>query len=760
MKGYRTTPARQPESAIDAKCLILAALLSGTLLSTVAHAQTGVPGAATSADDPTASSANDIIVLGRFSDTGAQSAMKMDVPVLDTPFAVQAYSKDFIKSLDTTSVGELYNYMNGVKGNPTSNVITMRGFTSDGNRDRNNLMVDGLPGVTSRAASPPTIGIERVEVVKGPMSVLYGQIQPGGFINLITKKPQEQTSFLFDLKGTTFAASEVPFGRKNAFNVAVDATGPIESSHTLLYRIIGESRYQNSYRANYTFKSLYAAPSLQWNVGPVTKLILQTEYRDAYIPQDNANPLPNRDPALAGPITARYSEPGDIRHEIGKSAALTLTHNFGWARLNLVGRHLSLDSDQNDYAANGVVTRNGRFVVARRARTLFTKRRMDFIDASLTGDFTTGALSHHWLVGFDFGRDRLDEKRTRFFSGSCPGAQCFDIDVYNPVYGLVPDISTLPTGPASSLFDRRYTSKSVAGFVSDLISIGDHVKVMVGGRTFRDTTIGIANLAAPVEQTNRANKSLLPMGGLILQPSKDVSLYASYSESFTPIDPSRHAPDGTNSFVPTSGKQWEMGAKADHLLDNRLFLSIAAFKIKQDNIMQSFTCPAGSVETGVCWQQIGSAESKGIELDGNFQITEHWQVIAGYSYVDAIISASNDPVQVGAALANAPHHSANFWTRYDFSKSFGIGLGVVYTGARQGLVPTGPTPAAGQLIPLPAYAKVDLGFYYQTGPAAFALKFTNLFDKRYFDSIDAGSASVNANYGDPRSVTLSVSTRL
>jgi len=130
------------------------------------------------------------VVQGSFLDAGADSAMKLDIPVRDTPFSVSSYTESFMKAIETTNVADMYSYMTGVKRNGNTGYdLNIRGFKTSGN-DRNAIMVDGLPGLGVRFGSPPTIGVERIEVVKGPASVLYGNAQPGGFVNMTTKKPR------------------------------------------------------------------------------------------------------------------------------------------------------------------------------------------------------------------------------------------------------------------------------------------------------------------------------------------------------------------------------------------------------------------------------------------------------------------------------------------------------------------------------------------------------------------------------------------
>src|SRR6202048_4410140 len=191
----------------------------------------------------------EIVVRGRFLQPTSTSAMKLNTPVLDTPFSVSAYSESFLKSLETQSLQDTYNYMNGVKkAGQTAYDLTLRGFKTSGD-DKNAIMVDGLPGLTARYSSPPTVGLDHVELVKGPMSVLYGQIQPGGFINMITKKPQPVASQTIDIQAQSYAANDAPkFGKENGLTGSVDLTGPIDDDKRLLYRFIGEIGNRDGFR--------------------------------------------------------------------------------------------------------------------------------------------------------------------------------------------------------------------------------------------------------------------------------------------------------------------------------------------------------------------------------------------------------------------------------------------------------------------------------------------------------------------------------
>ncbi|RHW18218.1 TonB-dependent receptor [Sphingomonas gilva] len=718
-----------------------------------AHAQTAET-APEAAEVQQEEAAPDIVVTGQFYDSGAKSAMKMDVPVLDTPFSVASYSDDFIKSLETTTIDQLYNYMTGVKkaGN-TGYDITLRGFKAGGD-DRNTILVDGLPGLTGRYGSPPTIGVERIEVVKGPMSVLYGQNQPGGFINMITKKPEANQATRVELRGSTYAGHGIDPLDLNGFSIAADTTGAFDDGGTVLYRLVGEYSNRDQFR-DFTYdKGVYVAPSLTWNIGASTSLTAQLEYRKLEMSFDNGLVAPDRDLSRVAPITTRYQEPGDSRTEEGWSGSFHFSHEFAndW-ELNASYRSIDYESGQKEFSSRPL--RADDRTLTRRARQLETARGYDYLDANLTMKFDTGPIKHQLLVGFNIGKDTIDEDRVKFVNpGACPGPFCFDIDIYNPVYGQVPDFDSLPaTNPgrpadAQQLTHQLFTSETIGAYFSDLMSIGDHWKVSVGARAFRDkTTIEELRQDTPT-QTKTASRTFLPSVGVMFQPTDKFTLYGSYSESYIPASPSANDINGLNPFDPVEGKQYEVGAKTENLLDGALTATLSLFRIDQVNSLNRFDCPIG-----VCYQQIGQARSEGIEFEANVSPVRNWQILLGYAYLDARITASLDPVEVGQRLANTAEHSANMWTRYDFDNGFGLGLGVSYTGDRAGFIPNSENSLP---LELPAYTVVDLGLYYKQENYSLNLKVGNLLDETYYES--AGfTADLQIAPGAPRYIAVSAS---
>ncbi len=705
--------------------------------------------------DTSPSKAESIVVEGQFLGTGAQSAMKQDVAVRDTPFTVQSYTDSFMKAIETTNVADLYNYMTGVKraGN-TGYDLTIRGFKT-GSEDKNAIMVDGLPGLTGRFGSPPTIGVDHVEVVKGPMSVMYGQIQPGGFVNLISKKPRATRLTEVDLRGATYAADERHFGDANGYDFAVDSTGPIDAGGRFLYRVIGEYGDRDLFR-DFTYeKGLYFAPSVTWNVSDTTWLTLQYEHRDVKNSFDNGLAAPQRDIRLVAPITTRYQEPDDYRKEMGDTVSGQFGHAFGeditW---NTAFR--LVDNRSHDAAYASVAVRPDNIHLQRRARRNEIERKYDYFDTNVNWQFATGPLKHKLLLGVGGGHDTDDEDRKQFFNGGkCPGPTCLDIDIYHPVYGQVPPLASLPPVNPSTpnlLTDQFFKSQSYGIYASDLVTLTEQWKITAGARNVHESqTIEEHRQPNVPTYTKTADKGAVPMAGVLFQPDRVWTLYASYAESYVPVPANSLDIHGVNSFAPIVGKQVEGGVKWENLFGRRINGTAALFDIKRDNTLNSFSCALGT-----CNEQLGSERSKGFEIEADVRPARNWQVAAGYAYVDATVAASRDPAQVGQALPNVAKNSFNLWSRYDVAggalRGLGIGLGVVHTGERSGIL---PSSADTRNLALPAYTVVDLGFYYVWQRFTFNLKLGNLFDKTYYESTGQ-TAQVQVAPGPPRNVTFSV----
>lgn len=724
------------------------------------------------ASEATEEQAEDIVVTGRFIDTGAKSAMKMDVPVLDTPFSVSSYSSAFVKSLETQNLADLYNYMTGAKkSGVTAYDITLRGFKSSGD-DRNAIMVDGLPGLGGRYASPPTIGIDHIELVKGPMSVLYGQIQPGGFINMISKKPSAKAATSVELRYNTYLSGiSKPFD-KNSISGALDSTGALTSDGDLMYRIVAQQTANKNFRKDDYTDQTFVAPSLTWQVDPETTVTAQLEYRKTQqhfdigvaAPFDGLTSATSTiyDINAVAPIDTVYTQPDNYRVEEGQVGSFYVSRSFGDWKLNVGFRHVRYESDQQDISSTGVNRYNGELRVTRRARQLQTTRKYDYGDVNLTGTFNTGSIEHKVLIGLNGGIDSVRENRLKFFDGAarntttgvCPaGGICLDVALYNPDLSVTPAFNSLPSGAATGLTDRNILTKNYGIYVSDLITLTDWLKVSGSARKFAEYVRTYA------DQRNNPNtvgyrttsKDFLPSVGILLQPNKHITIYGSYAESFTPADPGLIDLTGNlGSFNPITGEQYEVGVKTENLLDGKLGFTAALYQIDQVGQITQTICPFGS-----CSVQLGAARSRGFELEGTATPMPNWQIIFGYTRIDAKVTATGTGFgfQQGLRLPNVAENAANIWTRYDFDNGLGFGLGVTYTGQREGVLPTQATDL--KRLDLPAYTVVDFGVYYTKERYSLNLKIGNVLNEKYFENSGGGSQGrVQIQPGSPRYATL------
>lgn len=753
----------------------------------------------------------DIVVTGQFLNKGASSATKLDIPVLDTPFSVAAYNDEFLKAIETTSVADLYRYMNGVQraGN-TGYDVTLRGFKSGGG-DRASIVMDGLPGLGVRFGSPPTVGVERVEVVKGPTSVLYGQAQPGGFINIISKKPKSQTAMELTFKANKGIGS---LDRARGFFVSADITGPLDKNGTFLYRVVAEAGDVDGFRQLAYEHPLYIAPSLAWNIGPDTKLTLMGEYRTTRTHYDNQLAVPLRNVANLPSYDTTYQSASDYQTERGTVGSVIFEHGFTQdLKFNAAYRYV--DHFDSAFGYDSAVIRNvanpALATLGRRARGQKNIRTYSFFDANMTADFDTFGLGHKLIVGGSLGKEVASFERTQFYAAPATGLLSLDVSVANPNLALAQPLSFYPlcnitggtpnTGSTiaacsvrgSSLSWSDTTLKSKGAYFSDLISIGEMFKVMFGVR-YADERQDVRDLRIlTTSPQSKHDTKWLPLAGIIFKPKENISIYASYSSSFVPVGANSQDIFGKNPFAPTSATSYEGGVKAE-LFDKRVTATAAYFDIKKKDTINTFTCPANEAAaiaagftipadaartaagvlilgTGTCSAAIGGERSKGVELELSANPVDGWTLAMGYTHTEARVTKSNVTslagafIQNGARLTNAPDDTFNIWSRYDFQngplKGFGFGLGFAYVGARVGYLPVRDVTTTTfvneetALLVMPAFSLVDLGLYYEASENLnLTFKVSNLLDKRFIESTGF-SGDFQMLPGQPRLATLS-----
>lgn len=666
------------------------------------------------------------------------SSLKLDVPLRDVPFSVSDYSNAFMAEIDANRVGDLYQYMTGIQRAAKGGFgITIRGFETV-SADRNGIMVDGMPGIVGRFGSPPTAGIERVEVFRGPASVLYGRATPGGFVNLVAKKPSLQRQGSLELRTSSYQGASLSLGDTVGYSVTGDFTGAIGRSERFAHRFVFEYNDIESYRDFAEEQSYYIAPTVSWYLSDATTATLGFEYHDDDSANDNNLAAPGFDISRVAPVTTRYQEPDDYARETTKAATLSAVHAFSEdTRWNLRIRSALYYQDTKGWETNAI--RPNNLFLQRSNRHIVNEREYHFLDTTFTTKFATGGLEHVFLFGVNGGLEVADLDRRSFQNMPAPpNPLSIDISIYDPVYAVRGPLPPLPTT------HRRSETTSQSLYLSDLVSLGEHWKASLGVRYVeeKDDFEELRQVAPPRSKTV---SDTVPMVGLLFQPNDAWSFYSSFSQSFQPPAATVIDASGGNNFVPVEAEQIEIGAKAT-LADGRFDTTLALFQIDKSNGI----IPLG----GGASTQVGEERSEGVELETNLRLLDNWQVAAGYAYLDARIVADPVPNRIGAKSANASEHKAQLWSRYDVLSGplngLGFGLGLVYVGERPGTLPEATEP---RVIMLPSYSLVDLAIYYVRDSYDFRLKATNLLDEVHYLSAQQVS---EINAGDPRSISLSI----
>jgi iron complex outermembrane recepter protein len=642
----------------------------------------------------------------------SSTATKIDTPLRDIPQSIQIIPKEIIQDRQINRVVEALENVSGVTSNSgTYRVIDnfiIRGFDASTNVTRNGLrdLTNNFPGVSAN-------NLEQIEVLKGPASVLYGQGGAGGIINLVTKQP---------LKDPRYSA-EVSVGSFNTYEPSFDITGPFNAEKSVLYRLNGSYLNSRNFIDFFETERLSIAPTIQWKIGKNTTFTVEAEY----LRNSNTNNfglpavgtvLPN--PNGQVPISRTVSEPDDFLNTNLTRLGYTFEHRFNenWSLRNAFGATLS-EFDQKQVfpfalqADNRTVDRSEGL---RQASNNYFNLVTD-----ITGKFKTGSVQHQLLIGVDLFKQDNDEN---FDSRSIAS-----IDLFDPVYGAVSD-------SPGSISRTLEVSESLGIYVQDQITVLDNLKFLIGGR-FDLTRQKITDLIDPSASNEQSSSAFSPRLGIVYQPIKPISLYASFTRSFNPVA----GKDFNNTlFKPERGTQYEVGVKAD--ITQKLSATLAFYQLTRTNVETDDPInPDFRIQTG-------EQRSRGIEFDLSGEILPGWKVIASYAYTDARIT-KDTTFPVGNLIDNVPQHSASLWSTYEIQKGavkgLGFGLGLYYIGDRAGDLDN--------TFVLPSYLRTDASIFYRQKNWRIGLNFRNLLGANYFEGAN------NSGFvfpGPPLTVTGSV----
>ncbi|NEQ42346.1 MAG: TonB-dependent receptor [Leptolyngbya sp. SIOISBB] len=634
----------------------------------------------------------------------ATTATRTDTPLRDVPQSIQVIPQQVLEDQGTIRLNDAVRNVSGVvtsSNDPRGQRFIIRGF------DSASVLRDGFrltDGATGNSGFPELANIEQIEVLKGPAAILFGSLEPGGVINLVSERPLSEPFYELSFRG----------GNRTLVEPSVDLSGPLTEDGRILYRLNTLYRREDYFRDFTTpVERFFIAPVVSFAINERTDLTVELEYRDderpndfglvavgdevADIPFDRA--LNDRDARATAELVRtgyqfehRFSDDWKLRNafyftQYETSVIVGFGSGFNEATGTVFSAPARLDQPSDSYE----------------------------LQTNVVGEFSTGSVDHTLLAGVDFYRRQDSGTEAR---GDVSIINTFNI--FDPDYDnlITPDFDAAPI-----LLSSEGTTDGLGIYVQDQISLLDNLKLLVG---LRYDTVDQENFSANFfnptgTETTRFDEAFSPRLGLVYQPVEELSLYTSYSQSFAPNFGNTESGD---TLEPEQGEQFEVGARAE-LLEGRLVAGLALFNVTKQNV--STADPNNSLFVVA----VGEQRSRGVELDVIGEILPGWNVVANYAYTDTEITEDNDGLE-GNQLFGVPEHNFNLWTNYEIQQGdlagLGFGIGVSFVGERFG-------DNANSFM-LDEYFLTNAAISYQRDNWQAGLNFRNLFDVDYIESAE------------------------
>jgi len=675
----------------------------------------------------------------------SSTATKTDTPLLETPQAVSVINQDEVAARASQSITQAVAYTPGVVSglfgpSTRDDYFNLRGFEGTQYLDGTRLMSSNASYAQLRV---DPYGLERIEVLRGPSSVLYGQNPPGGLVNMVSKRPTGQPFHEVQLLGGSFDRVQGSF----------DFSGPIKGRDDLLYRVVGLGRGSGTQVDFVDDDRYFIAPSFTWKPDDKTSLTFLSHYQKdetgnamQFLPYEGTV-LPNPNGKI--PSTRFLGEPDfdkyhreqftvgyGLEHQL--NSAVKMTQNLRYADISssyhgiYPDYYYGFDYDKGRLIPGGSFANTGMSEIYRYGAAYQDQAQTFTLDNQVQAGIHTGLLKHTLLAGLDF-RHFTAQRKRGFTDFELPELV---LDIYNPTYGQFFD--------KPNLQNRSNQQQDQIGlYGQDQIRLGKWLAT-VGVRYDWATAETSNNGNASVRQDDEAFTYRTALSYLF---DVGVTPYYSYSESFEPAA-------GTDffgaTFKPTTGQQHEVGVKYQPPGYNILWTA-AWFHLTQQNVLTADPEPSHAGYS----IQTGEARSQGVELEGK----AHWEIgldaVASYTYTNTQVTQSNNASERGNRLTYTPEHQAGIWLDYthqhgDFS-GLGLAGGLRYADGNYGDLSNSQKT--------PSYVLADAAVHYDLGKLNAKLRglrlgvnMNNLLDKTYFTTCYGG----NCFYGDRRSVLASL----
>lgn len=667
-----------------------------------------------------------ILVVGEqesYFEEYSSSSMKGEFSDKETPFSISVTKGTLLNDLQAQRIEDTYDYTTGVtKVGKNADAIVIRGFQTD----LENIKVNGMSGLISRMGSPSTANVERIEVVKGPASVLYGGMEPGGLVNIQTKRPQSVQKTSIETSLQTYMSNVSNFGDNNGITTTFDTTGPIKDN--LFYRFILVGEKINSYRENVDFENLYIYPSILWNVNDQTSLLVAMEYGNEKGSADDGLIVANHDISTVAYLDTVYQESDDIDNDEGTAFDIKLDHfindnlsyKFDWRSVFHTDERKLYENRKVNQASDVSLT-----TLTRRNRHQYNERDWHSFDTNINIDTDNADMNHNIVLGLAGNYRKTDYDRLSMGSNVSP-----NISIYNPVHG----------GTANATIDnRRKTEYFSAGvYLQDKISLTDKLTLVASTRMDK-TRIDYTCLRGNCAKDNtKLSTDFVGSIGTIYNINDVVSIYGSFAQSYNPSTAERIDESG-KGLDSEKSDQFEVGTKLN--ISEKLNTTLSVYKINKYNVSEQ--------NISGYYELKGEIETKGIEAEIQWLPTANWQFKTGYAYNKSEYVEGED---VGNEAANNPKLTGYLFSRYNIPKKIYNGtLGII-----GGIVYKDEVYTSSSLtnrVELPSYTRYDMGLHYSLKDWDMSLNVENITNKTYYES---GTNDYKIYAGEPRKVTLNI----
>ncbi|MBS0662373.1 MAG: TonB-dependent receptor [Verrucomicrobia bacterium] len=706
--------------------------------------------------------------IDSYHQTTSSMASKIPMDLKELSSSLSILNSAAITDRNAVTLVDVFGYVVGAtQSQGNINGFSFRGFPNTGSYTQN-IQFDGLMGATLKKAATSAANVDSLEFLKGPNGVLYGQMNPGGLLNIVTKSPKETRETAVRFTVGTFAGEFKNAGERNTESVSVDTTGPVGRSKHLFFRFVADASSSPSSRPGNWGSALSFYPSLTYKWSRETYLTVKAEVSEDFRRQDDGViPIFTNNTAFGptayyytAPLNTVYNDtkdkatdrgsaissyfhaqlPGDwtLRVQTRSVWHLDVVREFTVNNANVFspsstyGKPTSLLRRQYNYVKNG--------------------HRYNYGDLNIFRVFDTGKVSQTLILGTGAGGEFFGNTRIAFGPNQ-PLANA--VALTNPLL----DQLAYPADGTGATNQNTYQT-AFGQYISDQIKVGDKLHLSVGLRHDSAKVHGKNTLNPALTTFASKTTSTTKQFGVVYDVTKNISPYFSYSQSIKPQVAIAYDSSGNSNFPPESGEQYEGGIKFD-TANKDLNITLAAYEINRTNVLvasgTNFTVPTGSAQVGQAISRLdGKQQSRGVEFEVQWQPMPNWQMQSGFAYSKAIIAASTkNPNSVGLDLANAPRRTGNFWTRYNFATGplhgAGVGLGTIYVGQAWAGDPTTTV-----YYRLPGWVRVDSSLFYKWKNYDFALNIQNLFDRRY---ISSSQSALTLNVGEQRKLTLSMGVR-